>query len=188
MKKVVIFLDIDGVIATRKALESVWQEYTGCKEFVDAKEFLEKTGMKWPSVSMYDWPFDRNCIKNFHTLQRKLYEMDLEPCVVISSSWRMGFDCSGKREKNSIEDIFILKGLHISNIVGRTKRFGERGKEILAFIEDNKLDVPFVSIDDENKYDVVEHLGEERCVDTTFKKGFTEKHVTETIEKLKAQL
>ncbi len=37
-------------------------------------------------------------------------------------------------------------------------------------------------------YDVVGHIGEDKCVNTKFKDGFTTKHVDETINKLLAQM
>lgn len=189
MQKVLIFLDVDGVIATRKALDNLWKDYTGQDSFEESKIFMEKTGLPWPKTSMYDWPFDPTCCSAFHLLQRKLYEMDLEPQVVISSSWRLGFRFDLKQgASGTISETFVLKGLQIANIIGRTPSFGQRGQEILKYIEDNQLDLPYVSIDDENPYDVLEYLGEGKCVNTNFREGFQLQHVQETIDKLTAQI
>lgn len=189
MKQVLLFLDIDGVIATHDALDLVWKDYTGKDTFKESSDFLKENNIPWPHTSMWDWPFDKNCISAFHKLQRELYVMGIEPCVVISSSWRTGFRFDIKQGLGgTISETFTLKGLQVANIIGRTPRFGERGKEILKYIEDNKLDLPYVSIDDENPADVTEHLGEDKCVNTKFKDGFTEAHIEETIDKLLAQI
>ena len=192
-QKVLIFLDIDGVFSTENALKSAWQDYTGCATFEESSEYMKKHDIPWPHLSMFDWPFDKLCCNNYHLLQRTLYEMGLEPCTVISSSWRLGFDCgpnrgSKKKEIVNIGDIFVLKGLQVMNLCGRTDRFGERGLEILKFLEDNKIDYPYISIDDENPYDVEKHIGKDKCVNTKFKTGFQREHVDEAIDKLVEQM
>lgn len=189
MKKVIIFLDIDGVFSTRKALEESWEDYTGCKTFDDSKKYMKKYKIPWPHLSMYDWPFDKECCSNFHLLQRKLYEMGIEPCVVISSSWRTAFNFKQKQgELGTIKEIFTLKGLQVANIIGRTPSCGDRGEEILKYLKKNKIKCPYVSIDDENKYDVEKHIGKEKCISPKFKTGFQKKYIKETIQKIKDQI
>ena len=194
MNKVLIFLDIDGVFSTKDALQAAWKDYTGCDTFDESRDYLKKYNIPWPNLSMYDWPFDKECCSNFHLLQRKLYEMGLEPNVVISSSWRIGFvmpkDVTEETfRKDTIKDVFVKKGLQVTKIIDKTPYGGDRGEEILRWLKDNgEAETPYVSIDDENPYDVEKHIGKEKCVNTKFKTGFQKEHVEETINKLISQM
>lgn len=182
VKKIIIFLDIDGVVATRNALAKKWEEYSG-EPFSSEKtqEKLKELQLNWPQTSMWDWPFCQKACANIHKLQRSF--LGYKVVYVISSTWRKGFDLK------ELEQVFVYKGLLLNEIIGRTDSFGERGKEILKWLEDNnEQDTPYIVIDDECEYDIIPHIQKENCVQTTFSKGFDGHKVKEAINKVYEQL
>jgi hypothetical protein len=75
----------------------------------------------------------------------------LDSDVCISSSWRVG---SSVEELQHIMDIRGVK----CKIVGMTPHFGERGLEILAWLEKHPEYEKFLVIDDEHS-DIIPHIG-----------------------------
>lgn len=191
MDKIVIFLDIDGVICTRNSLNQGWKNYTGLDSFDESREYLSKHNIPWPHLSTYNWPFDTSCTYNYHLLQRRLYEIGLIPVTIISSSWRKGFKFKRNPDnvdESTIKDVFEYKGLQICNLEGRTGCASTRGREILNWLIFNSCDYPFISIDDENLYDVADDIGLDKCITPKFKDGFQLHHVTEAINKIRNQI
>lgn len=182
MKRLIIFLDIDGVIATMAALDKVWKSYTGKSwdEVENMKEYLESLNLSWPHVSCDDWPFDEMAI---HRLQ--LFQRDFPASVeyVIPSSWRTG------RTLEELDELFTLKGLRLNKIIGKTGRGNSRGEEILTWLKkNNEESTPYIVIDDECKYDICNpekenQVDEQLCVQTPFKDGINEDKLVEMFQK-----
>lgn len=164
----IVFLDIDGVVATLDALYEELAAYFGVEvqdiEKTNPKELCEKTGLSYPSVSCSHWPFSPSAIK-------LLYKLQLETgCkFVMSSSWRLGKDI------NEINSLMATKGLRI-RFIDKTENWsksGTRGGEIQNWLDEHTDVEQYVIIGDECTYDITpEHP--DKCVQTTFKKGFDE--------------
>lgn len=184
IEDIIIFLDIDGVIATSKSIDEVWVEYMGISpNDCSFSEVLTEKNLPMPHTCMFDWPFDRRCISNIHKLQLFFHEKGKIVNYVISSSWRLS------RSLEELQELFVLKGLHLTNIIGKTKYLdATRGKEILTWLEDNKKTSPYLVIDDDIMYDIFEDISEGFTIETKFKDGFTNKLLEEAIEKIEKQL
>ena len=180
--RLIIFLDIDGVIATHDSLDEVWLAYTGktWDEVDDMKAYLDSKQLTWPSVSCDDWPFDRKAI---HRLQ--LFQRDFPAQVeyVISSSWRTG------RTLEEMDQLFTHKGLRLTKIIGKTGRAKTRGAEILNWLKKyDEESTPYIIIDDECSYDITnpdkeDQINESLCVQTPFKDGINEDKLVELFQK-----
>lgn len=182
-KRIIVFLDIDGVVATREALRKKWEEYAGTSINADVRPILEEYQLAFPNVSMYDWPFCPKACANIHKFQRSF--LGYKVVYVISSTWRKAF--GGDLEE--LNQVFTYKGLLLNEIIGKTDNFGARGEEILKWIEDNnEQGTPYIVIDDECKYDIFEHVSKDNCVETTFNKGFDGHRLKEAINKVYEQL
>lgn len=70
--------------------------------------------------------------------------------ICISSSWRIG------RTIDELQNILEKRGVKC-NIVGTTDRFGDRGEEILKWLDENKQYTDYIIIDDEMS-DIIEHI------------------------------
>lgn len=124
----VIFLDIDGVIATNR-------EWNMSR---NAKSYIKK----------YDvYPFNPKCVKILNEILE-----EHNPVIVISSDWRLFYNMA------EIADIFYLNGVKYPPRLETKNLYKEhgsldlgytRGKEIQLFLEENKVD-KFVVIDDIN--------------------------------------
>lgn len=178
-KEIIIFLDIDGVVATHNSLDDLWIEYMG-QNPQDCKfsEVLKEKNLPFPHTSMFDWPFDRDCIFNIHKFQLTLHEQGYIVNYVICSSWRIG------RTIEELQDLFILKGLHLTKIIGRTGNEETRGEEILAWRKEFKNDSKFLIIDDEAYYDIIQHIDEKHIIEPKFQDGFTKELMEKAFEKI----
>lgn len=181
MDNFVIFLDIDGVIATRSALEEKWSEIVG-RENGDEHpfEFWKKIeGYPRPMTSMNNWPFDKVAVRNYHKLQYHIYtKLNMIPVTVLSSSWRNMY-----RNISECKDEFALKGLHPLYFQGFTHGGKARGKIIKEYAEAFGFD-KYITLDDDAYYDIIPHIPEERCVATTFETGFDDEKFVESLEKI----
>ena len=169
MKRIHIFLDIDGVVATMNALDAAWEDYCGHKlTGLNWVQTAKKLGLPHPDTSMSHWPFDPVCITNIHQMQRELLAHNIKPKWVISSTWRIG------RTEEELADLFELKGLHLMNLVGVTDHNSDpRGKQIIAWMEKNARGEQFIVIDDECDFDIRPHIDNKHLVETSFQHGFT---------------
>lgn len=165
----IIFLDIDGVLATIKSCSNVGRQFPN----------FDARGTFWPHVGFH--ALDPECVES---LNRILNITGAK--IVVSSTWRMGDE----------EDFWDLaEYLHQSGvngeIIGRTpnlKRYGrhkvERGTEIQAWINLHKKPIEsFVILDDESdmahlKCKLVQSKG------GWFEKGLEEHHAEEAIATL----
>ena len=185
MKDIYVFLDVDGVIATQRSLDLKWRDYLGADPHdTDFSEVLEEKNLDFPALSMDDWPFDQECISNFHYYQRIFRQKGHNIKYVISSSWRTG------RTVEELEDLFRLKGLVLCQIVDKTGRDKQRkrGREILSLLKDNNVEnEPFIVIDDECN-DIKEFIDEKYIIDTTFNTGFDYSKMRRCIYKTNEQL
>lgn len=171
----VVFLDIDGVVATERALNNELCKYFGMtlKELDDGtpNSWCESTGLPYPSVSLYHWPFDSKAIENLYRLQL------VTKCkFVLSSSWRTGMNV------DEINDQMATKGLHIK-FIGKTDSLrGTRGEEIQKWINEHPDVIEqYVIIDDECSYDIIKDHPD-NCVQTISNNGFTSKDLKKAIK------
>lgn len=164
-----IFLDIDGVIATKRALRDHWLSYTAGHVDIDkhSPSELEKVKLAFPRTSMFNWPFDQKAINNYHKLQVFLsYELNLEPVTVICSSWRKFF------EPKELLEVFWYKKLNIHKLEGFTGDLSTRGEEIQQYVNKKIMGDNYIVIDDECSYDIFPTIDKEHCVETRFRLGF----------------
>lgn len=175
-KRLIVFLDIDGVIATKKSLDRLWKEYMGKAWSRKAQEDLDEFCLNWPHTSMYHWPFDRNSCKHIHEFQRSFKGVRVE--YVICSTWRYG------RTLQEMDELFTQKGLLLNNIIGKTPTGMKRGEEINKWLEDNnEIQTPFLVFDDDCYYDIHPFIDEKHLIDTPFKDGFNKEKLAQAIEK-----
>lgn len=150
----VIFLDIDGVLNSQE-----W--YT---------ERMEKE-------SSYDYPFDEfspELVRRFNKIIEKS-----KADIVVSSTWRIG------RSLPELRDLFRFVGIK-GNVIGKTSSNefrGDyvRGKEIKQWLEEQREEIQYVIIDDDN--DMLPEQ-QEHFIKTTWMYGIEEKHEIEVIKKL----
>ena len=186
MKKVLVFLDIDGVICTYNSLSRIWESYMGKKwrdvadSDITPADYLKELKLSHPHVDMFDWPFDRDCCDNIHILQRSFPRVKIE--YVISSTWRKYF------ELEELKQIFIYKGLLLNEMRGITDNLGARGDEILKWLKDNNEEsTPYIVVDDEVA-DIKGIVDSDRMVTTRFKTGFDNDKLKDAINKIEKQL
>ena len=67
------------------------------------------------------------------------------------------------------------KNKYTNLVIGRTKSFGDRGLEILQWLEDNNvMNISnYVIVDDEVDYDIKQYINKENYVQTDSKVGLT---------------
>ena len=122
--KPIIFLDIDGVLATVKQFNLTNQ----------AKSWLQD----------YDvYPFDKKCVKVFNSILRKT---DVD--IILSSDWRLYFSL------DQLDDIFKINGVIKSPVgitpvypTSMSQYEKNRAGEILKYAEENDLH-NWIAIDD----------------------------------------
>lgn len=145
-----IFLDIDGVIATKKTYrESGW--YSG--------EPLKDSSVLF-------------CDKRI-SLLRGYLELHPDVKVVISSSWRLLF------ERNKLIEMLGKHGFPMDRIIGFTpdSKSGYRGDEIKAYLTGMGMfdgwKTNIVILDDDSDLKPFRS----NWIQTTFDKGLTKKHI-----------
>lgn len=182
----IIFLDIDGVVCTFRALNRAYSEWFGIEEQplaegciaenVDLElEKCKKNNLKKPNFHCDYWPFDREAVNLLHKIVRENDDVKF----VISSTWRKGETIKSLHNKLS------LKGMQIP-ILGFTENNDKsRGQQIDDWMKFNKDEygvTNYCVIDDEIKFDVIPTTPEDVCVETEFCYGFTQKHYELTME------
>lgn len=175
----VIFLDIDGVVCTMRALNKAYARWFGIPtdnlqfepfhlddRVSKAIDERRKKKIGKPDFNMDHWPFDEEAVDLIHRIVRENTDIKF----VISSTWRKG------ETIKSLDEKFRLKGLQIP-IIGFTEVTynGRRGQEIQMWLDFNKDTynvTHFCAIDDE-VYDIINKIPD-NCVETNFDFGFTE--------------
>lgn len=175
----ICFYDIDGVVATNRSLNEELSRYFGIpiKELLatNTNDWCDKTGLDYPDVDMYSWPFDQRCINNTYLLHQRT------KCkFVMSSSWRCG------RTIEEINDLMSKKGLKVP-FMGMTEyTTKKRGEEIQDWLDlfpvnyPNEILESYVIIDDECNYDIIQ-FHPNNCVCTTQEYGFQKRHLDRAI-------
>jgi len=182
-KVIHIFLDIDGVVATMKSFNQKWKEITGFDVDDDGFDRSKESNHRFPPLSMNYWPFDSDCCSAIHELQLKYRRLGYDVRYVISSSWRTG------RTIEEMDKLFILKGLVIDTMVGKTPRLDKRGQEINQWLKENDaLNVPFIVIDDECDFDIKQYIDEKHLINTKGYYGFDKLKQKEAYDKIDSQI
>ena len=127
MTKPIIFLDIDGVLATVKQYNLTNQ----------SKTWLQKYNV---------YPFDPKCVKIFNEILEKV-----DADIIISSDWRVEFTLE------ELADIFKINGVirppmdvtpqYPTSMSHYSKN---RAGEIMKYVTDNKIGKNWIAIDDLN--------------------------------------
>lgn len=179
----IVFLDIDGVVATSNSLYEELSRYFGVPVAELHKgtpdDWCTKTELSYPNVSMYQSPLSRKAIENIYQLQ-----LATKCHFVLSSSWRhIG-------TINECTEILSTAGLRI-NFIGKTGNGKTRGEEITHWIENvfpnefpDKTIESYIIIDDDIDYDIIQTHDRSVCVKTNFRTGFTKSHLKESVAKL----
>ena len=159
----VIFLDVDGVLNSRRWFKSsdhklLKEKYCASNGYSDA-EFLFYTHFEPKQVIR---------------LKRILETTGAK--IVLSSTWRL---------LDITRQTFFMLRLYIPNldniVVGMTPSgCGGRGREIEQWIKENKFSGPFVILDDDS--DMEPHQKE--LVQTCFGNGMLQTHADEVIRRL----
>jgi hypothetical protein len=125
----IIFLDIDGVVATQRSYDkqnTAWFGVSNESKIVKLRAVKRAREAYIPDLNLENWPFDEVAVSLLHRIVCDNEDVK----IVVSSTWRNG------QTVESLEQIFQYKGLHIP-IVGFTPRLNEdRGIEILKWIEE----------------------------------------------------
>lgn len=158
----VIFLDFDGVINN-----------ISYDKYMDIDILVKKEKDKYfPST----WSI--NNLEPFLSLLLWCQKEDAK--IVISSSWRILFE-----DYSYIEEMFCdifkeysyqkRKNQYTNLVIERTKSFGDRGLEILQWLDDNsELNITnYIVVDDEVDYDIKEYIDKKHYVQTDNKVGLT---------------
>lgn len=82
------------------------------------------------------------------TLNKLIEKTNSDIC--IHSSWRVG------RTIEDLQELLTARGVKC-NVVGKTERFGDRGEEILKWLDENPQYTDYIIIDDEMS-DIVNHI------------------------------
>lgn len=171
-KNKIIFLDFDGVVnnISESGLNITLPLYS-------SKRNKESGLTKWST----------NNIPHFIRLLELCKENKWK--IVISSTWRL-FTDRAEDFNNYFRKYF--KGTYNTKIkdykvvVGTTPRLnGARGKEILKYIEENKVDDCIVIDDD--VFDIVDYLENEKIVHIDIKTGLIAKDIKIIEEKIKKE-
>ncbi len=129
MNRRIIFLDIDGVLATIKQYNLTNQ----------SKSWLQDYNV---------YPFDPKCVKVFNQI---LSQTDAE--IVISSDWRTEFTLE------ELQDIFTINGVLRTPVdvtpiypTSMSHYAKNRAGEIIKYTMDNNIGEDWIAIDDLNLY------------------------------------
>ncbi len=103
--------------------------------------------------------------------------------IVVSSAWRIG------RSVEELNKLFADNNVAI-NVIGKTastKINGQRGEEILDWIEAFSYAGPYIVIDDED-FDIALHIPAHKIIfvkDGLAEEGLTKKHISDYVERLR---
>lgn len=158
-RTVYIFLDIDGVMNN--------EEYI--------KECYERNGHH--AMHMSHAPFDPKCLNNLMILCRQIEANDFRPLIILSSTWRL------HEIPTEIVDARLAEyGLSIFDKTDNIN--GERGKEILRYMNEHKSYIDYLVLDDED-YDMLAYLEESNIIHTDYRTGFDNAKLEEALNYLK---
>lgn len=147
----VIFLDVDGVLnACNKFYDVVWKI---CKKLHI---------LKW-----YDSHFDEFGVKLYRVFLLWIIVKFTRADIVLSSSWRIGYlnpDRKLTPNQRELEKKLSWFGLHIHDV---TEQLGHRGEEIQTYLFEHPDITNYVILDDD-KYDIIETMGAEHLVITSY--------------------
>jgi hypothetical protein len=165
MKKTkIIFLDIDGVLATNKQFQ------------MSRKKFQEKN--KWAYEDNVPYPFDKKCVK---ILNEILNETDAE--IVLTSDWKFHWDLI--RLHNIFENNGVIKSPRMvtkNNPISFGNFTKNRANEIDIFLKHFQF-ANYVVIDDLNVGHYLE-LGNDKVVLTNRNEGLKQIGIKDKIIKI----
>lgn len=105
---------------------------------IDGVLATEETS-KLPAHELYAYPFDKACVKIFNEI---LEETKAE--IILSSDWRLMYN----NDLDTLDEVFKHNGV-IKSPIDITRNLGDRGKDILDYIEKNIYRIKqFVILDD----------------------------------------
>ena len=171
-KNKIIFLDFDGVVnnISESGLNITLPLYS-------SKRNKESGLTKWSTDN----------IPYFIRLLELCKENEWR--IVISSTWRLFTDRAedfNNYFKKYFKATYNTKLKDYEVVVGTTPRLnGVRGKEILKYIEENKVD-DYIVIDDDI-FDIVDYIKDEKIVHIDIKTGLTDKDIKNIEEKIKKE-
>jgi FAD synthase len=189
----ILFLDIDGVLNSHRSLFKKFAEHYGvpysigdfsekywnCVDGINPElmkkidEAKKSKDIKFPNLSMYNFPFDDICIENCNKIIKE------NKCdIVIISTWRIGRTIE---ELQKLMDDIGIKGI----VIGKTPDNETRGLEIYDWINkyQNKHNIKIENIciiDDEHAYDIDYMFSDFTIKDiTSIRNGLRENHIKE---------
>lgn len=157
----IIFLDIDGVLNSRKYFIETHKGNLVCHKVYDYNKMDDLIKLFMLKIDFYKLQLLREIISYTNAK------------IVITSAWR------NLKEWPLIEEILIEKGLPI---IGVTSSFGSRGEEIRDYLKDNEEIDNYIIIDDDMFLDFYEL--ENNLVKTNYDDGLTEENVYDAIDML----
>lgn len=157
----VIFLDIDGVLNSEITCQ-YWYNLTkgnGCGGFFDEEDPATKENVKW----------GEDLVENLKYIVEKTNAE-----IVISSTWRNFFSL------DKFKEMFATYNWSNAPIIDKTPGSISRvrGKEVLAWLNKNKVD-KYVILDDDSDFLSTQ---QEYLVNTSFAKGLTKEKADEAIK------
>lgn len=170
----IVFLDIDGVVATNNARHDELKRYYQEDTIEKVEAAMDKNILPFPRISMFYWPFDKRVINELYRLKK---QTNCE--FVLSSSWRKG------RTLEELNEMFALKGLRIQ-LFDKTNTVKDvtRGEEIQSWIRKHYEQISnYVIIDDECDYDIIQ-THPNNCINVTSDEGFTKNDCDKAIKML----
>lgn len=157
----IIFLDIDGVLNSRKYFVETHKGNLVCHKVYDYTKEEDLSKLQMLKIDFY----------KLQLLKEIIRETDAK--IVITSAWR------NLKEWPFIEEILIQKGLPI---IGVTSSFDSRGNEIRDYLRNHDEIDNFIIIDDDIFWDFFEL--ENSLVKTNYDYGLTCEQVYEAIDML----
>lgn len=152
----VLFLDIDGVLATHTSFKNagVWK-----RSFIDR-------GLPWDSWEYWRRTGDPSCISCLNQITR-IFPFPF----VICSSWRLSFSL------DEIKRVFTSWGVE-GEIQGVTEVMGSRGEEVWSWLQRHPQEQFLILDDCPNMYEESPQLSP-FIVQTSWGKGLETHHVEE---------
>lgn len=157
----IIFLDIDGVLNSRKYFVETHKGNLVCHKVYDYTKEEDLAKLQMLKIDFY----------KLQLLKEIIRETDAK--IVITSAWRNLSDWT------LIEEYLTNKGLPI---IGTTQSFGSRGEEIIDYLGNHEEIDNYIIIDDDMFLDFYEL--ENNLVKTNYDDGLTYEQVFDAIDML----